>query len=96
MPIYLSPGVYVEEVPSGSAPIAGVSTSTAGFIGVVPDDVAMPSLPDGTAYPLAPAGAAQLVTSWTEYTRRFGSQGGDVRGPTALSHAVRGFFGFII
>ncbi len=92
MPIYLSPGVYVEEVPSGSAPIAGVSTSTAGFIGVVPDDVAMPSLPDGTAYPLAPAGAAQLVTSWTEYTRRFGSQGGDVRGPTALSHAVRGFF----
>ena len=35
MPIYLSPGVYVEEVPSGSAPIAGVSTSTAGFIGAI-------------------------------------------------------------
>lgn len=32
---YLSPGVYVEEVPSGSAPIAGVGTSTAGFIGVI-------------------------------------------------------------
>jgi phage tail sheath protein FI len=32
---YLSPGVYVEEVPSGSAPIAGVGTSTAGFIGGV-------------------------------------------------------------
>ena len=31
MPAYLSPGVYVEEVPSGSAPIAGVSTSVAGF-----------------------------------------------------------------
>lgn len=30
---YDSPGVYVEEVPSGSAPIAGVGTSTAGFIG---------------------------------------------------------------
>jgi phage tail sheath protein FI len=36
MPVYLSPGVYVEEVPSAIKPIAGVSTSTAGFIGVVP------------------------------------------------------------
>ncbi len=33
---YFSPGVYVEEVASGSAPIAGVGTSTAGFIGVIP------------------------------------------------------------
>ena len=31
---YLAPGVYVEEVP-GSPPIAGVGTSTAGFIGTV-------------------------------------------------------------
>ena len=45
MPQYLSPGVYVEEVPSGSAPIAGVGTSTAGFIGLVADDVQMPLLP---------------------------------------------------
>src|ERR1041384_3276546 len=30
---YLSPGVYVEEVPSAAKPIAGVGTSTAGFIG---------------------------------------------------------------
>jgi phage tail sheath protein FI len=35
MPQYLSPGVYVEEVPSGIAPIAGVGTNTAGFVGVV-------------------------------------------------------------
>ena len=35
MPTYLSPGVYVEEIPSGLSPIAGVGTSTAGFIGVV-------------------------------------------------------------
>ncbi len=33
MASYLSPGVYVEEVSSGTHPIAGVSTSTAGFIG---------------------------------------------------------------
>ena len=38
MPQYLAPGVYVEEVPSAAAPIAGVGTSTAGFIGVVADE----------------------------------------------------------
>lgn len=35
MPSYLSPGVYVEEVPSAVQAIAGVGTSTAGFIGRV-------------------------------------------------------------
>lgn len=30
---YLAPGVYVEEVERGPVPIAGVSTSTAGFLG---------------------------------------------------------------
>jgi phage tail sheath protein FI len=39
---YLSPGVYVEEVPSAIKPIAGVSTSTAGFIGVVADTINQP------------------------------------------------------
>jgi uncharacterized protein len=39
MPQYLAPGVYVEEVPSAIKPIAGVGTSTAGFIGLVADDV---------------------------------------------------------
>src|SRR5689334_20033457 len=42
MPEYLSPGVYVEEVPSVIKPIAGVSTSTAAFLGVVPDLVWIP------------------------------------------------------
>jgi hypothetical protein len=32
-PKYLSPGVYVEEVPGGSRPIEGVGTSTAAFVG---------------------------------------------------------------
>ena len=31
---YVSPGVYVEETTSAIRPIAGVGTSTAGFIGV--------------------------------------------------------------
>lgn len=39
---YLSPGVYVEEVPSAIQPIAGVGTSTAGFLGVVPDKIKIP------------------------------------------------------
>lgn len=43
MPQYLAPGVYVEEVPSGIAPIAGVGTSTAGFVGAMPGTVIVPS-----------------------------------------------------
>ena len=31
---YLSPGVYVEEYDSGATPMQGVSTSTAGFVGL--------------------------------------------------------------
>jgi phage tail sheath protein FI len=33
---YLSPGVYVEEVPSGAKPIEGVGTAVAAFIGLAP------------------------------------------------------------
>ena len=34
MPTYLSPGVYVEEVQSGSRPIEGVGTAVAAFVGL--------------------------------------------------------------
>jgi len=34
MPEYLAPGVYVEEIEIGAKPIEGVSTSTAGFVGM--------------------------------------------------------------
>lgn len=44
MPSYLSPGVYVEEVPSAVQAIAGVGTSTAGFIGILPDTVNIPRM----------------------------------------------------
>jgi phage tail sheath protein FI len=43
MPQYLSPGVYVEEVPSGIKPIAGVGTSTAGLIGAMQNSITVPS-----------------------------------------------------
>ena len=39
---YLAPGVYVEEIPSARQPISGVGTSTAAFIGLVPDTLYYP------------------------------------------------------
>ncbi len=42
---YQSPGVYVEEIPPAARPIAGVGTSTAGFIGVAPAGIVMPVEP---------------------------------------------------
>jgi uncharacterized protein len=56
MPEYLAPGVYVEEVSSGSKPIEGVSTSTAGFLGLAERG------------PEAP----RLVTSWLDFQRWYG------------------------
>ncbi|MEW5931751.1 MAG: phage tail sheath subtilisin-like domain-containing protein [Gemmatimonadota bacterium] len=87
MPQYLAPGVYVEEVPPSVQPIAGVGTSTAGFIGEVADNVAMPSEP--VAYTVAGAGEPTLVTSWEQFKNSFG----DVQaGNRVLAHAVYGFF----
>jgi phage tail sheath protein FI len=81
MPQYLSPGVYVEEVP-GTLPIAGVGTSTAGFIGVVDPDIA-----DELA--LAAEGEPALVTNWNQFKNQFG----DFHAANStLAHAVYGFF----
>jgi uncharacterized protein len=90
MPQYLSPGVYVEEVPPSARPIAGVGTSTAGFIGVVAAAVAMPLKPGSTdPYTVAAAGKPQLVTSWEEFKIIFG----DIQaGNKTLALAVYGFF----
>jgi phage tail sheath protein FI len=93
---YLSPGVYVEEVPSGSRPIAGVGTSTAGFIGVVGGEVSMPPIPGKidtngkpVPYSVAAAGEPQLITSWEAFKKNFGDfQAGN----QILAHAVYGFF----
>ncbi|UOX92730.1 phage tail sheath subtilisin-like domain-containing protein [Amycolatopsis sp. FBCC-B4732] len=58
MPEYLSPGVYVEEVDAGPRPIAGVSTSTAGMVGVTQRG------PTG--------GKPKLVTNFLEFQTTFG------------------------
>jgi phage tail sheath protein FI len=98
MPVYQAPGVYVEEVP-GTPPIAGVGTSTAGFIGVVADNVTMPFKPGRPLDPanpvpedrfkLAALNTAVLVTSFEQFRNNFGDfQAGNQR----LAHAVFGFF----
>lgn len=80
MPQYLSPGVYVEEVPSAIKAIAGVSTSTAAFIGIVPDKISLiakrkddPTATTFVDFTLsAPAKTPQLITNWTQFTKAFG------------------------
>ncbi|MFT3721513.1 phage tail sheath family protein [Pseudorhodoferax sp.] len=47
---YLSPGVYIEEVPSQIKSIAGVGTNTVGFIGIVEDEVQVPEYLDDDEY----------------------------------------------
>ncbi|MDE7243025.1 MAG: phage tail sheath subtilisin-like domain-containing protein [Oscillospiraceae bacterium] len=77
---YLSPGVYVEEYDSGAVPMQGVSTSTAGFVGLAERGPVI--------------GQPQLVTSFADYRRMYGgylSQAGygDAR---YLPYAVEQFF----
>lgn len=72
MPEYLSPGVYVEEFEIGAKPIEGVGTSTAGILGMTERG------------PLKP----RLVTSYTQFTRLFGSYTSD----SLTAYAVDGFF----
>lgn len=83
MPTYLSPGVYVEEVPSGSAPIAGVGTSTAAFIGTI-----------STGEPSVPEGEIKLITNFSEFKKFFGDflPASENQGQNTLAHAVYGFF----
>jgi len=83
MPEYLSPGVYVEEIDTGNKSIEGVSTSTAGMVGVTER---------------GPLNVPILITSYGEYRRWFGERlafedfnnNGD--GHCYLPHAIEGFF----
>jgi phage tail sheath protein FI len=58
MPTYQTPGVYVEEIESGSKPIEAGSTSIVGFLGVAEK---------------GPVNEAVLVTNWSQYTGVFGA-----------------------
>jgi hypothetical protein len=58
MPQYLTPGVYVEEVESGSKPIEAGAMNIVGFLGVAEK---------------GPVNEPTLVTNWSQYTRTFGT-----------------------
>ncbi|GHV57641.1 tail protein [Spirochaetia bacterium] len=57
MPNYQTPGVYIEEISSGSKPIEAGATNIVGFLGVAEK---------------GPVNEAVLVTNWTQYTKLFG------------------------
>jgi len=57
MPTYLSPGVYVEEIDSGSRPIEGVGTAVAAFVGLAEK---------------GPFNRPTLISNWTQFTTVFG------------------------
>lgn len=79
MPEYLSPGVYVEEVDTGSKPIEGVGTAMPAFVGFTPG---------GEFH------KAELITNWTQFCDKFGDETGNPYVPGGyLAHAVYGYFG---
>ena len=80
---YSAPGVYVEEIPSGSRAIQGVSLSVAGFVGFTEDI-------RGDAEIFQP----QLVTNWSQYLESFAKLGSDgfTDFGAYLPFAVKGWF----
>lgn len=80
MPEYLSPGVYVEEFDSGLKPMEGVSTSTAGFIGMAERGPVK--------------GAPEFIGNFADYQRKFGGYLSDTAygEKRFLPYAVEHFF----
>ena len=76
MPNYLSPGVYVEEVDTGTQPIEAVGTTTAGFVGMAPN-------------PGARVNEAVAINGWQRFKDEFAPNGSQ---STPLANAVYGFF----
>jgi phage tail sheath protein FI len=78
---YLTPGVYIEEVPSANKPIEGVSTSVAAFVGLAPG---------------GPVNQPVRISNWTQFARIFGDTANPEHGPfmegAYLAHSVYGFF----
>src|SRR5829696_1809146 len=81
MPTYLSPGVYVEEVPAQSKPIEGVGTSTAAFVGLAAG---------------GPVNIPMRISNWGQFARLYSDPVNPDNGPfmpgAYLPHAVYGFF----
>jgi phage tail sheath protein FI len=81
MPTYLTPGVYVEEIPAAQKPLEGVSTSVAAFIGLAPG---------------GPVNTPMRIANWSQFARLFGDPSNPDAGPfmsgAYLAHSVYGFF----
>jgi phage tail sheath protein FI len=81
MPTYLTPGVYVEEVPSANKPIEGVGTAVAAFVGLTPG---------------GPVNKPMRISNWTQFAKIFGDPQNPENGPfmegAYLAHSVYGFF----
>src|ERR671933_579816 len=78
---YLTPGVYVEEVPSANKPIEGVSTSVAAFVGLTPG---------------GPVNTPMRISNWTQFAKIFGDPSNPDNGPfmegAYMAHSVYVFF----
>ena len=81
MPTYLTPGVYVQEIPAQSKPIEGVGTSIAAFVGLAPG---------------GPVNTPMRISNWTAFASAFSDPVNADNGPfmegAYLAHAVYGFF----
>lgn len=81
MPTYLTPGVYVEEIPSASKPIEGVGTAVAAFVGLAPG---------------GPVNTPMRISNWTQFAKIYGDPVNPDNGPfmegSYLAHSVYGFF----
>jgi phage tail sheath protein FI len=81
MPTYLTPGVYVEEVPSASKPIEGVGTAICAFVGLAPG---------------GPVNVPMRLSNWTQFAKIYGDPNEPENGPfmagAYLAHSVYGFF----
>jgi phage tail sheath protein FI len=81
MPTYLTPGVYVEEVSSGSKPIEGVGTAVAAFVGLAPG---------------GPINTPLRMSNWSQFVKAFADAEQPENGPfmegAYLAHSVYGFF----
>src|SRR5688500_173702 len=100
MPEYLSPGVFVEEVPGRFKALEGVSTSTAAFVGPPERGTVAGFPPPFTAdngFVLNPDTAPVFVTSFAEFTRQVGCALPQLRQPAdpdagSLGRGVRACF----
>ena len=81
MPTYLTPGVYVEEIPAQSKPIEGVGTSICAFVGLAPG---------------GPVNKPMRLSNWTQFAKLYSDPANLDNGPfmpgAYLAHSVYGFF----